>query len=204
MLPVAIDAEVVEPDAAMEKAIRQARFIDLDSFVHVEVSIADDFADFVTHLCPMDERNPLIVTVGGEQQHCYPQGRAKLVHEVRAFDGALLLPGGEYRVTWIDPFARLAALASENGTPVAMASATALVVTEIPAEVRAASENCEPIPPFHLRDLEDEMLDEYGRFFSYDQALHALERAAAEYGEGVQLINGYGNTVASLGPEGGA
>ena len=203
MLPMAIDADVVDPDNAMEAAIRQARLIDLDSFVHVEVRITDDFADFVTQLCPMNEREPLIIMVGGEEQHCYPEGRAKLIHAVRAFDGALLPIGSEYRVAWTDPCARLATLALENGTPVAMASATALIVTEIPAEVRAASENCEPIPPFHLRDMDDDMLDEYGSFLSYDQALQALKRAVAERVEAVQLINGYGNTVTSLDPDGG-
>lgn len=121
----------------------------------------------------MDERELLIITVGGQPQHCYLKGRAKLIPEVRAFNGALLPPGGEYWVTWIDPFARLAAIALENGTPVAIASAAAVVVTEIPAAVRAESANGKPISPFHLRDMDDEILDGYDCFLSYDQALLA-------------------------------
>lgn len=200
-LHVEIDAAEVEPDEAMDEAIRQACLMDLDSFVEVRVSIGAEFADFVANLRPVQEGEPLIVTVGGQSQHCYPDGRAKLVHEVRAFDGALLPSGGEYRMTWIDHYAHLAELASEDGTNIAIACATALVVTEIPAEVRAASENCEPIPPFHLRDLDDECLNEFGSLFNYEDALKALDQAVQERGTSVQLVNGYGNTVTSQDPD---
>ena len=185
----------------MEKPFEQAGLIDLDSFVEVKVSISDDFADFAANLRPVYEGEPLIVTVGGQPQHCYPDGRAKLVHEVRAFDGALLPTGSEYRVTWIDHYARLAALAMDDGTNIAIACATALLVTEIPAEVRAESENCEPIPPFHLRDMDDECLDEYGTLLNYEDALQALRQAVQERGESIQVINGYGNTVTSRDPD---
>jgi hypothetical protein len=171
--------------------------------VDVKVSISDDFADIAANLRPVYEGEPLIVTVGRQPQHCYPEGRARLIHEVRAFDGTLLPTGSEYRVNWIDHYARLAALASEDGTNIAIACATALEVTEIPAEVRAASENCEPIPPFHLRGVDDECLDDYGDFLNYEDALQALERAVLERGEPIQLINGYGNTVTSYDPDDG-
>lgn len=200
-LHVEIDAAVAESDEAMEEAIRQVDMFDLDSLVEVKVSIADDFADFVANLRPVYEGEPLMVMVGGQPQHCYPDGRAKLVHEVRAFDGALLPPGSEYRVTWIDHYARLAALAGNDGTNIAVATATALVVTEIPAEVCAESENCEAIPPFHLRDMEDERLDDYGTVLNYEDALQALRRAVQERGESIQVINGYGNTVTSRDPD---
>jgi hypothetical protein len=198
---VEMDAEVVEPDEAMEEAIRQACLIDLDSFVEVRVSMSDDFADFAANLRPVYEGEPLIVKVGGQPQHCYPDGRARLVHEVRAFDGTLLPTDTEYRLTWIDHYARLAALAKDDGTNIAIACATALVVTEIPAEVCAESENCEPIPPFHLRDMDDECLDKYDTFFNYDEVLVALRLAVKERGESIQVINGYSNTVTSRDPD---
>lgn len=200
-LHVEFDAEVVEPDEAMDEAIRQACLMDLDSFVDVQVNVSDDFADFVSNLHPVREGEPLIVTVGGQPQHCYPNGQAKLVHEVRAFDGTLLPTGSEYRMTWIDHFEQLVGLAADDSTNIAIVCATALLVTEIPAEVRAASENGEPIPPFHLRDMDDECLDNYGSFLNYEDALQALSRAVQERGEPMQLINGYSNTVTSLDPD---
>lgn len=200
-LHVEIDAEVVEPDEAMEEAIRQACLIDLDSFVEVRVSISDEFADFAANLRPVYEGEPLIATVGGQPQHCYPEGRARLVHEVRAFNGALLPIGSEYRMTWINHFEHLVELATDDGTNIAFACATALVVTEIPAEVCAESENCEPIPPFHLRDMDDECLDKYGTFFNYDDVLQALRLTVQERGESIQVINGYSNTVTSRDPD---
>lgn len=200
-LHVETDAAEVEPDEAMDEAIRQAHLVDLDSFVEVKVNISEEFADFAANLRPVQADEPLIVTVGGQPQHCYPNGHARLVHEVRAFDGALLPADGEYRLTWIDHYAHLAELARQDGTNVAIACATALRVTEIPAEVRAASENCEPIPPFHLRDLDDDSLDDYGSLFNYEDALKALDQAVQELCTSVQLVNGYGNTVTSQDPD---
>ena len=69
--------------------------------------------------------------------------------------------------------------------------------------MRAESENCDPIPPFHFRTLDDETLDDWGVFFDYESALAELPRAANQRGEAVQLMNGYGNTVLSSDPEGG-
>ncbi len=197
---IELEVEADEADEAMEEAIQQADLMNLDDFVEVKVNITDDFTDFVMNLRPVTEDEPLIVTVGGQPQHCYPAGKAKLVHEVRAFDGSLLPSGGEYHLTWIDHYARLAALAGEDEAKnIAIVDAAALMITEIPAEVRSESTNCDPIPPFQLRDLDDETLDDYGTFLKLDDALQGLRRAVDERLETIRLINGYGNTVTSLG-----
>ena len=185
----------------MEEAIQQTDLMNLDDFVEVKVSITDEFTDFLLNLRPVNEDEPLIVTVSGQPQHCYPAGKAKLVHEVRAFDGSLLPSGSEYHLTWIDHYACLAALAGEDDTKnIAIVDAAALMVTEIPAEVRSYSTNCDAVPPFHLRDLDDETLDGYGTFLNLDDALQGLRRAVGERMETIQIINGYGNTVTSLEP----
>jgi hypothetical protein len=82
-----------------------------------------------------------------------------------------------------------------------MTAPDALIVIEIPSEIRADSENCDPIPPFHLRDMDDETLDEYGEFFDWNAAQTAMQRAAQELDQSVQIINGYGNTVTSCDPD---
>ncbi len=201
MLPVELDVDTVEPDEAMEEAVRQVELMNLDDFVEVKVNITDEFTDFLTHLRPVKDDEPLIVTVGGQPQHCYPEGRAKLVHEVRALNGTLLPSGAEYRLAWLDHYACLAALAEDGGANVAIADVAALVVTEIPAAVRSESANCDPIPPFHLRDLENKPIDAYGTFLNYDDALQGLQRAVHERIEPLRLMNGYGNTVMSLAPD---
>jgi len=194
--------EVLDPDVAMDEAIRQGYLLDLDSFVQVSVDLSDDFADFVAALYPVNEGDPLVAKVNGQPQHIYPGGRGRLVREVKAFDGTLLSVGGEYAVTWIDHHPPLVGLAAQSGDPVfAMTPPDALIVTEIPSEIRAASENCDPIPPFHLRDLDDETLDEYGEFYDWNAAQTAMQRAVQELGKSIQIVNGYSNTVTSCDPE---
>ena len=194
--------EVLDPDAAMDEAIGQAYLLDLDSFVQVSVNLSDDFEDFVTALYPVNEGDPLVAEVNGQPQHIYPGGRVRLVREVSAFDGTILAVGSEYAVTWIDHHPPLAGLAAQSGDPVfAMTSPDALLVVEIPSEIRAASENCHPIPPFHLRDLEDETLDQYGEFYDWNTAHTAMQRVARELGKSVQMVNGYSNTVTSCDPD---
>ena len=194
--------EVLDPDVAMDEAIRQGYLLDLDSFVQVSVDLSDDFADFVAALYPVNEGDPLVAKVNGQPQHIYPGGRGRLVREVKAFDGTLLSVGGEYAVTWIDHHPPLVGLAAQSSDPVfAMTPPDALIVTEIPSEIRAASENCDPIPPFHLRDLEDETLDEYGEFYDWNAAQTAMQRAARELCKSIQIVNGYSNTVTSCDPE---
>lgn len=194
--------EVLEPDEAMDEAIGQAYLLDLDSFVQVSVDLSDDFEDFVTALYPVNEGDPLVAEVNGQPQHVYPGGRVRLVREVKAFDGAMLPVGSEYTVTWIDHHPLLVGLAAQSGDPVcAMTAPDALIVIEIPSEIRADSENCDPIPPFHLRDMDDETLDEYGEFFDWNAAQTAMQRAAQELDQSVQIINGYGNTVTSCDPD---
>jgi len=117
---------------------------------------------------------------------------------VRAFDGTLLAVGTEYLVEWIDHHPPFVGLAERPDDPAfVMTTPDELMVVEIPAEVRAESENCDPIPPFHLRDMEDEILDEYGTFYDMETAQTAMERAAREIGKAVQIVNGYSNTVMS-------
>lgn len=194
--------EVLDPDEAMEEAIRQAYLLDLDSFVQVSVDLADDFEEFVTALYPVNERDPLVAEVNGQPQHIYPGGRVRLVREVKAFDGTMLAVGSEYVVTWIDHHPPLAGLTERPNDPVvAMTPPDALTVVEIPAEIRAASEKCAPIPPFHLRD-DDETLDEYSEFYDWNTAQTAMHRAAHELGKSIQIVNGYGNTVTSCDPDG--
>jgi len=195
--------EVLDPDAAMDEAIGQAYLLDLDSFVQVSVDLSDDFEDFVTALYPVNEGDPLVAEVNGQPQHIYPGGRVRLVREVSAFDGSILSVGSEYAVTWIDHHPPLAGFAAQSSDPVfAMTPPDALIVIEIPSAIRAESENWDPIPPFHLRDLEDETLDEYGEFYDWNAAQTTMQRAVREIGKSVQIVNGYGNTVTSCDPDG--
>ena len=122
----------------------------------------------------------------------------RLVQAVRDFDGTPLAVGTEYIVAWIDHHPLFAGLAEHPDDPAfVMTTPDELMVVEIPAEVRAESENCDPIPPFHLRDMEDETLDEYGTFYDLETVQTAMERGACEIGKSVQLVNGYSNTVMS-------
>lgn len=195
--------EVLDPDAAMDEVIRQAYLLDLDGFVQVSVDLSDDFDDFVTALYPVNEGDPLVAEVNGQPQHIYPGGRVRLACEATAFDGTVLAVGSEYAVTWIDHHPPLAGLAVQSGDPVsAMTSPDALMVVEIPSAIRAESENCDPIPPFHLRDLDDETLDEYGEFFDWNTAQTAMQRASQELSKSVQIVNGYSNTVTCCDPDG--
>lgn len=194
--------EVLDPDAAMDEAIGQAYLLDLDSFVQVSVDLSDDFENFVTALYPVSEGDPLVAEVNEQPQHIHPGGRVRLVREVSAFDGTILAVGSEYAVTWIDHHPPLAGLAAQSSDPVfAMTTPDALIVIEIPSAIRAESENCDPIPPFHLRDLEDETLDEYGEFYDWNTAQTAMQRAARELGKSVQIVNGYSNSVTSCDPD---
>lgn len=202
--PLEVSAgEVLDPDEAMDEAIRQAYLLDLDGFVQVSVDLADDFDAFVTALYPVNEGDPLMAEVNGQPQHIYPGGRVRLACEATAFDGTVLEVGSEYAVTWIDHHPPLAGLAAQSSDPVyAMTPPDALIVIEIPTEIRAESENCDPIPPFHLRDLDDETLDEYGEFFDWNTAHTAMQRASQELSKSIQIVNGYSNTVTSCDPDG--
>jgi hypothetical protein len=195
-------AEVLDPDEAMDEAIRQAYLLDLDSFVQVSVDLSDNFADFVTALYPVNEGDPLVAEVNGQPQHIYPGGRVRLVRDVKAFDGTMLPVGGEYAVTWIDHHPPLVGLAAQSCDSIcAMTAPDALVVVEIPSEIRAAIENCDPVPPFHLRDMDDETLDRYGIFYDWNTAQIAMRHAVDELGQAVQIVNGYSNTVTSCDPD---
>lgn len=194
--------EVLEPDEAMDEAIQQASLLDLDSFVEVSVDLSDDFEDFVSALYSVNEGDPLVAEVNGQPQHIYPGGRVRLVREVNAFTGTLLPVGGEYAVTWIDYHPPLVGLAAPSGDPVfAITAPDALVVVEIPSAIRAASENCDPVPPFHLRDMDDETLDGYGVFYNWNAVQIAMRQAVDELGQAVQIVNGYSNTVTSCDPD---
>lgn len=197
-------SEVLEPDEAMSEAIRQAYLLDLDSFVQVSADLSDGFGEFVAALCPVNEGDPLVAEVNGQPQHIYPGGRVRLAHEVKTFDGTLLPAGGDYAVTWIDYHPPLVGLAAQPADPVlAITIPDVLVVVEIPSEVRAASENREPIPPFHLRDMDDETLDGYGEFYDWSAAQISMRLAVDELGQAIQIVNGYSNTVMSCDPDEG-
>lgn len=194
--------EVLEPDEAIDEAIQQASLLDLDGFVQVSVDLSDDFGRFVAALYPVNDGDPLVAEVNGQPQHIYPGGRVRLVREVNAFAGALLPIGGEYAVTWIDYHPPLVGLAAQSGDPVfAITAPDALVVVEIPSEIRAESENDDPIPPFYLRDMDDETLDGYGVFYDWNAVQIAMRQAVDELGQAVQIVNGYSNTVTSCDPD---
>ncbi len=191
--------EVLDPDAAMDEAIRQAYLLDIDGFVQVSVDLSDDF---VTALYPVNEGDPLVAEVNGQPQHIYPGGRVRLVREVSAFNETLLVVGSEYAVTWVEYHPPLVGLAAQADDPVcAMTPPDALMVVEIPSAIHAESEDCDPIPPFHLRDLDDETLDEYGEFFDWNTAQITMQRASQELSKSVQIVNGYSNTVTSCDPD---
>lgn len=190
--------EVFEPDEAMDEAIRQAYGLDLDSFVWVSVSLADNFDHFLTTIYPVKEGDPLRVEVNGQPQHIYLSGRVRLIQEEKSIKGMTLAAGGEYIAGWVAHHPSIVGLAAQPGDPVfAFTRPTSLIVVEIPAEIRAASENCDPIPPFHLRDMDDETLDEYGEFYDWNAAQSAMQRAARELDQSIQIVNGYSNTVTS-------
>jgi hypothetical protein len=193
-----IDAEIAQADEALEEAIRQAYELDLDSFIEVTVTVMDDFEDFITTLRPIREGDPLVIEINGEAQHVYPGGRIRLLHDVTAFDRSLLPAGSEYIVTRIEHRAGLLTIASATQeAAIAFVSAASAIVVEIPAEVCAKSEDCAAIPPYHLRDMDDEPLGELGQFYTLSEALEAMQAAGAS----VQLINGYGNSVLSYEPD---
>jgi hypothetical protein len=197
-----IDAEIAQTDEALEEAIRQAYELDLDSFAEVTVTVSDDFEGFVTQLRPIKEGDPLIVQVNDEAQHFYPGGRIRLLQDVTAFDRSVLSAGSEYGIAWIEHRAGLLGITREGGeNPIAFAPAISAIVLEIPAEVRAESEDGAAIPPYHLRDMDDEILDEFGRLHTLPEALEAMKCAANALGTAVQLINGYGNSVLSCDPD---
>ncbi len=199
---VDIDADTAGADDAMEEAIRQADELELDGFVEVTVSLADDFEAFMTELHSIAEGDPLIAVVNGETQHFYSGGRIRLVQEVTAFDRSVLPIGAEYIITWVEHRAWLLGIASTSGeNPIAFASAFAAVALEIPAEIRADSDNGTAVPPYHLRDLEDEHLDTYGQFDTLAEAETVMQAAANTLGKAFQLVNGYGNTIASCEPD---
>lgn len=190
------------PDEAMGEAIRQAYELDLDNFVQVSVAINDDFDPFVGQLSPIREDDPLIAEVNGQPQHIYPGGRVQLLKEKKVSDGTLLEVGSVYAVTWIDHCPGFVGIAEQSDAPaLAIVCADEVIVVEIPGDIRTESENCQPIPPFHLRDMEDETLDEYGVFYDWNAAQTAMQRAARELGKSVQIINGYSNTVTSCDPD---
>ena len=194
--------EVLEPDEAMGEAIRQVYLLNLDSFVQVSVDLSDSFGEFVTALYPVNEGDPLVAEVNGQPQHIYSGGRVRLVREVKSFNGMLLPVGSEYAATWIDYHPPLVGLAAHSADPVlAITAPDALVVIEVPSEIRAASENREPIPPFHLRDTDDETLEGYGEFYDWNAAQAAMRQAVDELGQAVQIVNGYSNTVTSCDPD---
>jgi hypothetical protein len=193
-----INAEITQADEALEEAIRQAYELELDGFVEVIVTLTDDFEDFLTTLRPIREGDPLIIEINGEAQHIYPCGRIRLLHNVTAFDRSLVPAGNEYVVVRIEHRAALLTIAPALGeSPIAFVSAAFAIVVEIPAEVRAESEDCAAIPPYHLRDMDDEPLGELGQFYTLSEALEAMQTA----GTCVQLINGYGNSVLSYEPD---
>ncbi|MEZ4666545.1 MAG: hypothetical protein R3E39_01275 [Anaerolineae bacterium] len=189
-------AEVLEADEMMDEAIRQAYLLDLDSFVEISVDLSDNFSDFVAVLYPVNEGDPLVAVVNGQPQHIYPNGRVRLVREAKAIGGTVLAVGSEYVVTWIDHHPALVGLAVQPGDPIfAITSPDALMVVEIPSEIRTASENRYPIPPFRLCDVNGEFLIEFGEFFALDIVQTVMERAVRELGKPLQIINGYGNTI---------
>lgn len=193
-----IDAEIAQADEALEEAIRQAYELDLEGFAEVTVTLSDDFEGFVTQLRAIKEGDPLIIEINGEAQHVYPGGRIRLLHDVTAFDRSVLPVGSEYVVVRIEHRESLLAIASAIGdSPIAFVSSASAIVVEIPAEVRAESEDCAAVPPYHLRDMDDEPWGELGQFYTLSEALEAMQAA----GTRVQLINGYRNSVLSYEPD---
>jgi hypothetical protein len=190
------------PDEAMGEAIRQAYELDLDNFVQVFVTIDDNFDTFVTQLSPISERDPLIAEVKGQPQHIYPGGRVRLLKEKKTSDGRLLGAGSEYAVTWIDHRPGFVGIGEQsNASAIAIVCAEEVFVSEIPGDIRMSSENCQPSPPFHLCDMDDETLDEYSVFYDWNAAQTAMQRAVRELGKSIQIVNGYSNTVMSCDPD---
>lgn len=194
--PLDITADTVEPDDAMNEAIRQAYEFDLDSFVRVTVQLDTAFEAFVTDLQPIDENAPLIASVNGQPQHIYPGGRVHVTRAIHVYDGRILEARTEFIVTWIDPAPHYVGLAEQPDAPAfAIVSAEEVVVLEIPAAVRDASANAEAVPPYYLRNAAGEVLEEYGTFYQWHDARNAVRRALRDLEELIHIVNGYGNPV---------
>lgn len=197
--PLDITAETVEPDDAMNEAIRQTYEFDLDSFMRVRVEVNAAFEQFVTNLKPIDENAPLIADVNGQPQHIYPGGRVHVTRAIHVYDGRILEAGIEFIVTWIDPAPRYVGLAEQPDAPAfAIVSAEEVVVLEIPAAIRAASDNMDAVPPYHLRNTAGEVLDEYGTFYQWRDVRNAIRRALRDLEEPIHIVNGYSNPVMSF------
>lgn len=194
-------AEIVSADTAMEAAIEQAKLMDVDRFVVVSISIAEQFDLFLSQLRAVKDDEPLIVTVNNQPQHFYLGGKVKLVHPSPTLDGRVLAGNREWEILWLDHQARLVGLAVEEAPSPAFVRADELLVTHIPSDVRAGSDNSDPIPPFHFRTLDDDVLDGWEMFFNYEMGLDMLQQLANERDETIQLVNGYSNTVIAADPE---
>ena len=129
-----LQANEADADEAMEEAISQAQELDLDNYVQVEVSLSDDFEDFVTHLRPVNDNEPLVIQVNGQAQHIVRHGQVQLMRDVAGFGTVPLLAGSTFIVQWIDHRASLLGLATSLGTVVAIASSHDVIVVDTQAE----------------------------------------------------------------------
>jgi len=198
--PADFVAEIVPLDEAMYEAIEQAHLLDLDRFVVVSVSVTQRFESFLADLRPVNEDDPLMVTVNGQPQHLYLKGKAKPAHETRAFDGRALAADSEYRIVWLDHYAF-------SGPGCRGSDSVAIVPWihcryRIPAEVRAESEIYDPIRHFTFALLMMRLLTT-GHLLRLRERISSASPCSDQRGEAVQLINGYGNTVLSSDPEDG-
>ena len=136
---------------------------------------------------PYEGQSALITsrrTANGQPQHFYEGGW------VREWDKANGKPAGkELEIVRVD---RDRVWARVDKTRIRAFAPRQLVVTVIPSGLRAASDNREPVPPFHLRDEEDDEIG--GPYFTYREALTAMDKAERVHGD-VQLCNGYSNSV---------
>jgi hypothetical protein len=62
------------------------------------------------------------------------------------------------------------------------------------SEERANSDDQSKIPPFHIRNMDDDQIDDW-HYMNYDDAFKVAKSYLDEYPDGVQICNGFSNTV---------
>lgn len=96
---VDIQADVVEPDEAMQEAVRQAYDLRLDEWIHVTVEIDPDLDEVIENLKPIDEDGPLIVIVQGEAQHIYLDAQVEVISTTWLAEHAVVAEDNAFTVT---------------------------------------------------------------------------------------------------------
>lgn len=198
---VDIHAPVVEPDEAMREAIWQAYEAQLDNFLQITVEIDPELDDFITALKSFSDEDPLILTVLGEPQHIYLEGKIEVISPNWIIEHNLdPLEKHIFTVKQIYHHDGMLVIHHTKGQQYII-SAHLVRVRHIPNIHREANIDQSPIPPYRVEAVEvDESLvadaeaDIADLYFNYIDALDALKRVHKKTAGEWEIVNGYGNT----------